>query len=386
MITTSGNNEKTFDVGFMICVVDKSQDLVITECNAHFGEFVGIDENEIAEKKLSLYDLLLPIDREAITRKLCKNTPYIYHDFHIKNSNDNAIFVHACGHNFPNSTLCCLTLADISSSVEKTKKYKDRAKEMNHLIDLVGSGVALFKVHSDMHFSPLYLNEACCRILGTTKELYRHQEAKIDEFIHPEDRSSVFQAIGKAMATKSPINLEIRIMAHKDKFFWCKMDASIHRYDNDGCPIFHAVFTDINDVKLDEEEADRQNDLLVRLFKNLPDALFYTSLNEPFKLQIVSSDFMKLIGYSRAEMFEKMNGDLRKIMLKEDIEAAETAFGAISEGQKAVHATYSIKTKKGDIISVFDKRKIIEVKNEDKHTIGILSNLSSASVDGGYDN
>lgn len=383
MITTSEFIESTFDVGFMTCVIDKAQNLVVTECDTHFSDFVGVHPSKIAQGKLFLYDVLMPKDREEIMRQLCKkNSPYIYFSFYIKNKSGKFIFVHATGQNYEDSTLCRLTLADVSRSVEKTEKYKARAKEMNHLIDLVAGGVALFKVNTDMHFIPLYLNETCCRILGTTKDKYRLQEARIDEFIHPEDRSIVFQAIGNAMATKKQINLELRIVAHKGEFVWCKMSSAIHRYDSDGCPIFHAVFTDINDVKLDEEEADRQTELLVKLFKNLPDALFYTSFEEPFKLQIVSSDFMKLIGYSRAELFEGLGGDLRNIIAEQDIPKTEALFKI---KQEAMATTYSIKTKNGEYISVLDKRKLVESDDGKFNTIGILSTLANARLDNSFD-
>lgn len=383
MITTSEFIESTFDVGFMNCVVDKAQKLVVTECDSHFSDFVGVHPSKIAQGKLFLYDVLMPKDREEILRQLCKkNSPYIYFSFYIKNKAGDFIFVHATAHNYEGSTLCRLTLADVSRSVEKTEKYKSRAKEMNHLIDLVAGGVALFKVNTDMHFIPLYLNETCCRILGTTKDKYRRQEARIEEFIHPEDRSIVFQAIGNAMATKKQFDLEIRIMAHKDEFVWCKMSSAIHRYDNDGCPIFHAVFTDINDVKMDEEETDRQNELLVKLFKNLPDALFYTSFEEPFKLQIVSSDFMKLIGYTRAELFEGLGGDLRNIIAEQDIPSTEALFKI---KQKNMATTYSIKAKNGDYITVLDKRKLVEGDNGEFNTIGILTTIANARLDNGFD-
>lgn len=60
----------------------------------------------------------------------------------------------------------------MSKSQELQEKLRNKAKEMNYLIDLVTGGVCLFKVTSDMHIEVQYLNEGACRIFGTTKQAY----------------------------------------------------------------------------------------------------------------------------------------------------------------------------------------------------------------------
>ena len=66
-----------------------------------------------------------------------------------------------------------------------------------------------------MHIEVQYLNEGACRIFGTTKQAYVNKNYRLDELIHPEDKSIVFQAIGKAMATDGECDLEIRTIVHK---------------------------------------------------------------------------------------------------------------------------------------------------------------------------
>lgn len=245
VIFTGNINKSSFDVEFMTCVVDKMDDLVVTECDSHFSEFVGVHPSKINQGKLSLYDVIPPKNREDIMRQLCKkSSPYIYFDLCLKNKEGEFVYVHCTGKNYADSSLCRLTFAEIK---QRENQLNDigLTDEINNIIDIISAGVALFKVDGDMHFTPLYLNQACCRILGTTKESYRFQQARMDEFIHPDDRSRVFQAIGNSMATHAPINMELRIMAHKNEVFWCKMDSAIHKIDSDGLPIFHAVFTSI---------------------------------------------------------------------------------------------------------------------------------------------
>ena len=159
---TGENDNSVFDVEFMSCVIDKADNLKVIDSDSHFSKFTGVHPSKIKQGKLYLHDILIPQDRETIMRALCKkNSPYVYMDFNIKNDEGQLVYVHCTGRNLENSTLCYLTLADVSRSVEKSRELKAQAKEMNHLIDLVTGGVCLFKVNQNMHFEALYMNQAC---------------------------------------------------------------------------------------------------------------------------------------------------------------------------------------------------------------------------------
>lgn len=380
------NDNLAFDVEFMSCVIDKADNLVVLNSDSHFSEFVGVHPSKIKQHKLSFLDVLPPKDREDIMRQLCKkNSPYVYLDFYIMDKDKNYVFVHCAAQNDDSSTLCRLTLADVSRSVEKSKKLKAQAQEFNHLIDLVEGGVCLFKVSSDMHFAPLYINEACCRFFGTTKDNYSKSVYRLEELIHPDDRSAVFQAIGNCMATKKPIDLELRIHTHKDNYIWCKMNSAIQRYDSDNLPIFHAIFTDITKVKQEEEEADRQSDLMVELFKSLPGPMFCADLQTPFQLKVVSDDFMKLTGYSRKELFEKYEGDLTKLMLDREVAIATHAIQEQAKKGSSAKTTYSLRIKGGKYLVVVDRRKIVDGKHGEKSTTGLLRDITAMHLDEGFD-
>jgi PAS domain S-box-containing protein len=366
----------------MTCLIDKADNLLVLEADSHFENFAGIKSSKIENKKLCLLDIIPPKDRETVMRQICqKDTSYVYFDMYIKNSDNDYVYVHCIGKNVDGTTLCNLTFADVSRSVEKSEKLRREAKQMNHLIDLVNGGVALFKVEQNMHIEPLYLNEACCRFFGTTKDNYSKQIYRLNDLIHPDDRSLVFQAIGNSMATKKPIDVEIRIMTHKNSYIWCKMNSAIQRYDVDNCPIFHAVFTDITRVKEDEEETDRQFDMLVKVFKNMPGPMFITDVNEPFKLAVVSADFMKLIGYTRKEFFEKLGGDFSKLMPQNEVESVSKALKLQAQKGDELKAVYCVKTKSGEQLTLVDRRKIVEGDNGAKSTISILRDVTSSNLD-----
>ncbi|MBE6719135.1 MAG: PAS domain S-box protein [Ruminococcaceae bacterium] len=365
----------------MNCVVDKADNLKVISSDSHFSDFTGVHPSKIKQGKLYLNDIINPRDRENVRRVICKkDSPYVYLDFYIKDKSGEEVFVHCTGYNIEGTKRCRLTLADISRSQKKSEELKTRADEMKELVDLVNAGVCLFKVTSDMEFIPLYMNKTCCEMFGTSKSVYAGRKYRLDDLIHEGDKSAVFQAVGKAMATKKPIDMEIRVLTHRNSVLWCKFGASVHRYDDDGCPVFHGIFSDINDVKMAEEDADSERDLLVRIFKNLPGALFTADFNAPFMLDVVSSDFIKLIGYSRKEFFENYGGDLTKLMVQKEVPVARHSLVVSAEGKTTANATYSLKTKSGKHLIVVDRRRIVERENGEKASIGILRDVTAQSA------
>ena len=362
----------------MCCEIDKADKLKVVSSDSHFSEFTGVHPSKIKQGKLFLNDIIHPQDRENVRRAICKkDSPYVYLDFYIKSKDDEYIFVHCTGNNVEGTKRCRLTLADVSRSQKKSEAIKTRADEMTELIDLVNAGVCLFKVTSDMEFEALYMNKTCCDMFGTTKGLYATRKYHLDDLIHEGDKSAVFQAVGKSMATKKPIDMEIRVLTHKNAVLWCKFGASIHRYDDDGCPIFHGIFSDINDVKMAEEDADEERDLLIRIFKNLPGPLFTADFDAPFILDVVSSDFMKLIGYTRREFFEDLGGDLARLMVEKEVPVARHSFVVTSEGKTTAKATYTLRTKSGKHLIVVDRRRIVERENGERASIGILRDITA---------
>ncbi len=365
-----------YEVEFLNCSVDKAQDFKIIDCDSHFSDFAGIHPSKIKQGKLFLRDILKPVDREYVFKKICKkDTKYVYMDFDILNNKNEPVFIHCTAKNCENSSLCRLVFADVSKSREKSEKLKQQATAANSLIDLVAGGVCIFRVTTEMHFDALYMNEACCRLFGTTKESYRKREYRLDELIHSEDKTLVFQAIGKAMATGEDFNLEYRVMTHRNKFIWCSCSAAVQKYEADGSPVFQAIFTDITRIKQAEEKADAANEKLINLLENLAGAMFFASLEKPFSADYISGDFVRLIGYSRDEFEERFGNDLGRLtentaLLENEIKKQ------VSKGGKS-EITYRIKAKGARTALVRDIRKLVTQQDGTKTLICELEELSN---------
>ena len=375
----SVSDDDDYEVDFMNLVVDKADGLKVVDCDNHFCEFTGVHPSKIKQGKLFLHDIIKPIYREEIMRVLCKkNSPYVYFDAEFVDKDENEVFIHCTGQNYEESSLCRLTLADVSKSQELQLQLRKKAKEMNYLIDLVTGGVCLFKVTSDMHIEVHYLNEGACRIFGTTKQAYAQQIYRLDELIHPDDKSKVFQAIGKAMATDGECDLEIRTIVHKNEYKWCKFNAAIQKYDEDNTPIFHAMITDITRIKEAEEEADKMSDMLVEMFKNLPDPIFCTDTQDIWQLQIVSEDFIKFLGFTRFHIFEEHKGRLDDFVSEREAKFIEAQIKKqIAEGKSTTVSRYSVRTKSGRFIVVEDRRKLVRQADGSYSMICRLKNVTN---------
>lgn len=375
----SVSDDDVYEVDFMNLVVDKADGLKVVDCDNHFCEFTGVHPSKIKQGKLFLHDIIKPIYREEIMRVLCKkNSPYVYFDAEFVDKDENEVFIHCTGQNYEESSLCRLTLADVSKSQELQLQLRKKAKEMNYLIDLVTGGVCLFKVTSDMHIEVHYLNEGACRIFGTTKQAYAQQIYRLDELIHPDDKSKVFQAIGKAMATDGECDLEIRTVVHKNEYKWCKFNAAIQKYDEDNTPIFHAMITDITRIKEAEEEADKMSDMLVEMFKNLPDPIFCTDTQDIWQLQIVSEDFIKFLGFTRFHIFEEHKGRLDDFVSEREAKFIEAQIKKqIAEGKSTTVSRYSVRTKSGRFIVVEDRRKLVRQADGPYSMICRLKNVTN---------
>ena len=369
--------EHSYEVEFLNCTVDKADDFKIIDSDSHFADFAGIHPSKIKQGKLFLRDILKPADRDFVFKKICKkNTKHVYIDFDILDKNNEPVFIHCSAKNYENSTLCRLVFADVSKSREKNRKLKEKATEANYLIDLVAGGVCLFKVTPEMHFDVIYMNDACCRLFGTTKESYKERVYRIDELMHPKDKTIVYQAIGRAMATGEPLDLEYRVMTHRDEFIWCKCNAAVQKYDEDGSPIFHAIFTDITRIKTAEKRADEANEKLINLLENLTGAIFFASLEKPFLTDYISGDFVRLIGYSRDEFEQRFGNDLSKLIGENSKELEKSIKAQVSKGGRA-EITYKINARGARKALVRDIRKLVTQQDGTQTLICELEEMSN---------
>lgn len=129
------SEEDLYDVELMNLVVDKADNLRVVESDSHFSEFAGVHPSKIKQGKLYFLDIVKPSDREMLMQSLCKkNSPYVYFEAELTDKQNNDILMFGTGHNYDNSTLCRITLADVSKSQQKQPgaARKGKRDELSH--------------------------------------------------------------------------------------------------------------------------------------------------------------------------------------------------------------------------------------------------------------
>ena len=178
------------------------------------------------------------------------------------------------------------------------------------------------------------------------------------------------------MATGEPLDLEYRVMTHRDEFIWCKCNAAVQKYDEDGSPIFHAIFTDITRIKTAEKRADEANEKLINLLENLTGAIFFASLEKPFLTDYISGDFVRLIGYSRDEFEQRFGNDLSKLIGENSKELEKSIKAQVSKGGRA-EITYKINARGARKALVRDIRKLVTQQDGTQTLICELEEMSN---------
>ena len=139
------------------------------------------------------------------------------------------------------------------------------------------------------------------------------------------------------------------------------------------------MITDITQIKKAEESADKMSDMLVEMFKNLPDPIFCTGTDDIWQLQIVSEDFIKFLGFSRFHIFDEHKGRLDDFVSEREAKFIEAQIKKqISDGKSTTVSRYSVRTKSGRFLVVEDRRKLVKQADGSYSMICRLKNVTNS--------
>ena len=120
--------------------------------------------------------------------------------------------------------------------------------QLDNLINTLPSGVALYRKENDV-YTVLYQSQGVGRLSGRTPQEYKELvEATATEIIYCQDVDRVFAALRKAAGSDETVTLDFRILHASGGTVW--ISASYRRTGfEDGCPIIHAVFSEMPQVR-----------------------------------------------------------------------------------------------------------------------------------------
>ncbi len=154
------------------------------------------------------------------------------------------------------------------------------------------------------------VNARWARALGYTKPQMEENYNDWEEFVHPDDKKRVLDAIVKHLKNETSFyQEEYRIKTKDGTWKWIMDRGQVVERDANGKAIRAAgVHTDIHEKKISEFAIQKNQELFNQLFENIPMGMVL--LDETYKVVQVNQGFEKIFEYSREEVLGKMLNDL----------------------------------------------------------------------------
>ncbi|MBD2485239.1 PAS domain S-box protein [Planktothrix sp. FACHB-1365] len=186
---------------------------------------------------------------------------------------------------------------DITQRVQAEQALKESEQRFERAIKGSNDGIwDWFDIHQEqIWYSPRFFE-----IMGYQPNEFQPTLTRFRNFIHPDDRQSVFQTIENHLQFNSPYFIEYRLLHKLGDYIWVQARGEALR-DEQGNPVSMAgSVTDITEQKLGEL-ALRQSEAK---WRHLIEANIVGILFADFEGRILEANdaFLRIIGYSREEL------------------------------------------------------------------------------------
>ena len=154
------------------------------------------------------------------------------------------------------------TYRDITKemALEQELDAQRKARMERTLVETIAglpSGSALFRIRADRSVTPESYSDEFCRMVG-----YSQQEniylADPYSGVHPDDRGRLGELIGKHLDDRLPFRLTYRLRTKPGSYIWVSVIFNTFHFEN--TRYLYAVYTDISDLKKQEEQLKEQYD------------------------------------------------------------------------------------------------------------------------------
>jgi formate hydrogenlyase transcriptional activator len=144
-------------------------------------------------------------------------------------------------------------LTDIDESKRAEEKLKEQEKELRQILEIAPQMIAVFGANRER----LYANSIALSYMGIGLEEWRRRSAGSE--LHPDDSERMKTAAERAIGTRAPYELELRVRKRDGTYRWFLARYNPVR-DDEGQPTrWYVACTDIEDRKRNEEGLQREN-------------------------------------------------------------------------------------------------------------------------------
>ncbi|MEG1992656.1 MAG: PAS domain-containing protein [Acetivibrio sp.] len=211
---------------------------------------------------------------------------------------------------------------DITAQKEMELQFKRERDKFETLVQTIPSGIGLYKFGSQKT-EILYFSDSACTMCDMTREEYfKATKDSILSVIHPEDQNGLQRVIAEATKKGENIDYSYRLLQKEGKYRWIHLTGA-KMYEEDDCPVYNAVFSDIDTLKRSEMERAEQVIILEEQYKNeiayrnaiMDDCMvtFRINLtqNKVEDCVVLEEDFTELKNYEKiTDLFQSIHASL----------------------------------------------------------------------------
>lgn len=183
---------------------------------------------------------------------------------------------------------------DVSEQVERERELQETTQRLQLALEGTDTGVWDWEIGAeDVHWS-----ESLERLVGIEPGTFEGTIDAFMEYIYPDDRQKVINAVERTVETESPFQTEYRIQRENGTQIWVESQGEVHD-DGDESKRMVGIVTDITERK--EREAE-----LTRITEAMEKAPIGITLSDPDQsdnpLIYANERFCELTGYEESEI------------------------------------------------------------------------------------
>jgi PAS domain S-box-containing protein len=146
-----------------------------------------------------------------------------------------------------------MVLSDIEDRKRAEERLEEQQKELRQALDLTPQIIAVFGTNRER----LYANSVALDYIGATLEEWRRRSMGFE--LHPDDAERVQAAAARALVTRAPYELEVRLRKSDGTYRWLQARWNPMCVDQGQPSRWYVACTDIEERKRTEERLQEEN-------------------------------------------------------------------------------------------------------------------------------
>ena len=237
--------------------------------------------------------------------------------------------------------------ATVVYDLTQRKQYENDLRESERTFSTLMNNLPgmAYRCINDESWTMQFISNGCIELTGyQPKDLVNNKKRSFATIIHPQDRNIGIEQIKYAIRTKTPFEIEYRIITKKGEIKWV-WEKGEGVFSEDGTLLFLEGFiTDVNDKKQYELEMTQSRENYKHLIDSSPDGVV---IHIDGKIKFANPNALKLLGADSFEEIEKIN--VLEYVLPEFQQHIKDRIAKIVTGENLDFIEIKIKNLKGEI-------------------------------------